>query len=116
MTLGQPVPEEVKQQVFAAYGLSPDEHVKQAIRLIPAALGGTNGPKNVFPVTPWFAGLKARLDNFLVEQISAGKLTVKGAVAELTGNWIEACHRHYVRNYGEKDLEKARQTEDKLRW
>ena len=73
MTLGQPVPEEVKQQVFAAYGLAPDEHVKQAIRLIPAALGGTNGPKNVFPVTPWFAGLKARLDAL------EGKLAPGGA-------------------------------------
>ena len=113
---GVPIPDSVRKQVFTAYGFGPDDQVHIAVRLIPSALGGTNGAKNVFPVTPWFAGLKARLDDFLVGEIRAGRMTPVQAESELTSNWIRACHHHYVRNYGENDSEKARQTEDKLHW
>jgi hypothetical protein len=110
------VPESVRQKVFAAYGIDPQDNRHIPIRLIPAALGGTNSEKNVFPVTPWFAGLKARLDGYLVDEVRAGRMTPAQVEAELTSDWIKSCHRHYIRNYGERDTDKARKTEDQLRW
>jgi hypothetical protein len=111
-----PVPDSVRERVFAAYGLDPAVHRHVAVRLIPAELGGTNGVRNVFPVTPWFAALKARLDGFLVEQVRRGRMTPIQAESQLTANWVKACHVHYIRNYGSSDPEEARKTEDQLRW
>ncbi len=115
-TIGIAVPEDVRKQVFKAYGIPAEDTLHVPVRLIPAAFGGTNGPKNVFPVTPWFAGLKARLDDFLIGQVRSGKMTPAQAEAELTSNWVRTCHIHYIRNYGETDADKARKTEDQLRW
>lgn len=115
-TIGIAVPEDVRKQVFKAYGIPAEDTLHVPVRLIPAAFGGTNGPKNVFPVTPWFAGLKARLDEFLIDQVRSGKMTPAQAEAELTSNWVRSCHIHYIRNYGETDAEKARKTEDQNRW
>ena len=115
-SIGVSVPETVRRQVFTSYGIDPEDTRHVAVRLIPAAFGGTNGAKNVFPVTPWFAGLKARLDAYLIGEVRAGKMTPAQAEAELTSDWIKSCHRHYIRNYGELDADKARKTEDQLRW
>ena len=115
-SIGIAIPDDVKTQVFKAYGIPDGDTLHVPVRLIPAAFGGTNGPKNVFPVTPWFAGLKARLDAFLIDQVRSGKMTPAQAESELTSNWVRACHLHYIRNYGETDAEKAKKTEDQLRW
>ena len=115
-TVGVAIPEQVRTEVFKAYGIPAGDTLRVPVRLIPAEFGGTNGPKNVFPLTPWFAGLKARLDAFLIDQVRSGKMTPAQAEAELTSNWVRSCHIHYIRNYGETDAEKARKTEDQLRW
>jgi hypothetical protein len=111
-----PIPADVGTQVFKSYGVDPNDGKYRAVRLIPSELGGTNGIGNVFPLTPWFAELKSRLDSYLVRQVAAGNVSIGEAVEQLTSNWISACHRHYIRNYGEQDRDKARSTEDRLRW
>jgi hypothetical protein len=110
------IPETTAAQVLAAYDVSNDPKRTVVCRLIPASLGGTANAKNLFPVTPWFAGLKTRLDKYLTDQVKAGKITVQQAEKELKSNWIQAVHAHNIRNYGANDAAKAREMDDKLRW
>jgi len=120
MTAGSkatPVPEAVRGEVFRAYRIAPEDQQRfVACRLIPTALNGDDSPQNVFPTTPWFAGLKARLDRRLTERVAAGEMTMEQAHRELTSDWIAAAHRHYVRNYGEQDEAAARKKEQSLGW
>jgi hypothetical protein len=110
------VPEGVRREVFAAYGIPEGETKYVPCRLIPPSLNGDDSPANVFPVTPWFWNLKARLDKELTTKVAAGAMTVEQAQKELMTDWIAAAHRHYVRNYGENDGDKAKKTEENLRW
>lgn len=105
-----------QREVFLTYGLSLDNTHYVVCHVIPPLLGGTNNPKNLFPATPWFRGLKRRLDTHLVDLVSANKLSVVQARLELTTNWVKAVHHYPVRNYGESDPKKARQIESKTRW
>ncbi len=115
--LEAPITDEVKQKVFSAYGIGPVEAQSYVIiRLIPVELGGTENPANLFPTTPWFHGLKSRLDRRLVELVKGGQLTIQQAESELKDNWVRASHRYYIRNYGIDDPDKARQKEDQLKW
>lgn len=111
-----PIPAEVRQAVFAAYGIKPGDGKYVISRLIPSSLKGTDTPANLFPTTPWFVSLKGRLDTYLTEQVAGGKMSLEDAQKALTGNWIDATHRFYLRNYGEEDEAKARATEDQLKW
>lgn len=107
---------DVRAQVLRSYKIDPADKKHVLARLIPAPLGGTEEPANLFPVTPWFLDLKTRLDKQLAEKVGRGELTVAQAVSELRTDWIAAAHRHEVRNYGHADREAARQTESKLNW
>jgi hypothetical protein len=84
--------------------------------LIPASLGGTNDPKNLFPQTVWFANLKHRLDLFFEKQVQDQQITPRQAHGELTSNWIQAVHAHYIRDYGLTDPNESRKKEDALHW
>ena len=108
-------PETVKS-VISAYGAKPGDIRTEVVRLIPAELGGTDGLKNLFLTTPWFADLKSRLDKQLVDLVKSGQITVDQAETDLTSNWVRATHKHYVRNYGAGDKEDARKIEDSNRW
>ena len=115
--LPAPISEENSEKVFAAYGISPaDAQAYVIVRLIPVGLGGTDNPANLFPTTPWFAGLKARLDKRLVELVQGNKMRVEQAESELRDNWVRASHRYYIRNYGIDDPNRAREEEDRLKW
>jgi hypothetical protein len=110
------IPEPVRQSVFAAYGLPLTDRKYVLCRLIPLGLHGTNAPQNLFPTTPWFATLKKRLDKELIALVEAKKITLRQAQSELTSNWVQSMHGHYIRNYGVSDAEKARLIEDSLSW
>lgn len=106
----------VVRKVLEAYGATPGDARTEVIRLIPAELGGTNGEKNLFLTTPWFADLKSRLDAKLVHLVKSGQIKVEQAESDLTGNWVRATHKYYVRNYGSTDSAAARKIEDSNRW
>jgi hypothetical protein len=108
------VPEAAAAEVLRAYGADPAKNV--VVRLIPASLGGTDHPKNLFPVTPWFRDLKTRLDRKLTELVAAKEISVEEADRQLRENWISAVHKHYIRNYGMTDAEQAKRKEDELPW
>ncbi|MGV3724887.1 MAG: hypothetical protein ACO1SX_28640 [Actinomycetota bacterium] len=107
---------QVRQTVLRAYGVGPEDRRFVLCPLIPKSLGGSNSSANLFPTTPWFANLKARLDRALTERVRAGRITTDQAIAELRGNWVKAAHSNYIRNYGQRDPAKARSAEDQLNW
>jgi CheY-like chemotaxis protein len=111
------IPAGVQLKVFESYGLTPaDTHTYVLVRLIPAGLGGTEDAKNLFPTTPWFAGLKARLDKRLIQLVESGGLKAEQAEMELKENWVRATHRYYIRNYGIEDPDAARKEEEQNKW
>ncbi len=108
--------DDLKQQVFTSYGLDPSDPKYRLCLLIPASLGGTTEPKNLFPATRWFADLKSRLDKQLTDEVAAGKLTDAQAEMELKTDWIRTMHRHKIRNYGLNDKKAADKVENTLNW
>jgi hypothetical protein len=112
------ISEAARLQVLKAYGIDPEGEGKKMVivRLIPASLGGTEEPANLFPTTPWFVDLKVRLDRYLADQVLRGGMTVEEAEKVLTTNWIAALHRYNIRNYGHADRKAAEETEKKLSW
>lgn len=111
------VPEGIRRDVFRAYGIPESEEGKYVpVRLIPPSLNGDDSAANILPMTPWFSNLKARLDKELTVKVASGRMTVAGAHKELTGDWIAAAHKHYVRNYGEQDEAAAKRAEEGKAW
>jgi hypothetical protein len=107
---------EVEAKVFASYGLDPNDGRYVLNRLIPRTLDGTANAANLYPSTPWFRDLKKRLDKKLTQLVRSNQLTVKQAEADLRENWVMAVHKHYVRNYGAGDQQKAKEIEETVPW
>ena len=111
------IPRDAQEKVFAAYGMPPTVAQQYVVvRLIPAGIGGTMDPWNLFPTTPWFADLKSRLDKKLVDLVASGQMTAAQAEAELKDDWVKATHRYYIRNYGIPNPNEAREKENSLKW
>jgi hypothetical protein len=103
------VSEEVRQQVFAAYGL-PGNHFGhcggrqgcELDHLISLELGGSNSPKNLWPESydsqPWNAHLKDHLENKLHALVCSGRLSLLDAQQAISLNWIEAYERYVGEN------------------
>ena len=105
-----------QQKVLRAYGIDSGDTQPVVCRLIPPEIGGTDSPKNLFVTTPWFAGLKARLDKKLVALVESKEITAEQAEKDLKRDWVKAAHKYYVRNYGEGDRAAAKKKEDENRW
>jgi hypothetical protein len=110
-----PASAELEERVRSAYRLNPGDDRSAVCRLIPASLGGTNDPRNLFPLSPWFAELKARVDARLTERVQAGALFRADAIRALREDWILAAHTHGVRNYGSDDPREVQSWERALR-
>jgi CheY-like chemotaxis protein len=111
------IPKDAQEKVFAAYGMTPTVAQQYVVvRLIPAGIGGTVDPWNLFPTTPWFADLKSRLDKKLVDLVASGQMTAAQAEVELKDDWVKASHRYYIRNYGIQNPNDAREKENSLKW
>lgn len=77
---------DIQQDILSRYHIDAQNPSRVVCRLIPAELGGTDDPKNLFPLSPWFAGLKARLDQKLVQEVQQGALTPQQARSELSAD------------------------------
>ena len=98
------VTEEMKQQVFASYGVSKDkQHLpngKPAYEIDHLASrenGGCDTVDNLWPQPyygAWNAHMKDRVENRLHTEICAGRLQPADAVQSLVNDWREA-YRHY---------------------
>ncbi len=95
------IPIAAKREVFARYGLEFGDPKYVTAYLVPGSLGGTNHPKNLFPVKPWFLTLKKRLDKALTNEVLEGHLTVGEARREIAADWLAAMRKRGLRNHGQ---------------
>lgn len=93
------VPEFLKNQVFAAYGITSREPGEYEVDHVTSLeLGGSNSLKNLFPQSyktqPWNAHVKDHLENKLHELVCSGKLDIRQAQREIATNWIAAYQKY----------------------
>lgn len=91
------VPQSVKSQVYAAYGIakrSPGQY--EVDHLVSLQLGGSNDISNLWPEAakpvPGFHE-KDRVENYLHDEVCAGKISLKEAQAEIATNWLTVYNR-----------------------
>lgn len=89
------VPDEVRYQVFAEYGLSYGVHDSYEVdHLIPLELGGSNAIRNLWPEPeggsqPGYPS-KDRLENRLHQLVCGGSMTLAAAQHAIAANWWAA--------------------------
>lgn len=95
-------PAELQRKIFAAYGLPEGNRTGYcetadgcAInRLIPASLGGTNDPRNLWPLSldahEWNVSAKKMLEEKLHELVCHGELSLADAQSAIAKDWISA--------------------------
>jgi hypothetical protein len=97
------VPSARKKAIYKVYGMSPDEAPCpcEVDHLIPLGLGGSNGPRNLWPQSSvtqlWNSHLKDKLENRMHAEVCAGKVELEAAQQEIAVDWIKA----YVARFGQ---------------
>ena len=85
------VPQSVKNQVFAEYGVtSHPVGAYEVDHLISLELGGSNDITNLWPepyTGPYNAHTKDKVENYLHAQVCSGKIPLKEAQVEIAENW-----------------------------
>ena len=85
------VPQNVKDQVFAEYGVtSHPTGAYEVDHLISLELGGSNNIKNLWPepyTGPDNAHEKDKIENSLHAQVCGGKIKLQDAQDEIAKNW-----------------------------
>ncbi|HEX7511147.1 MAG TPA: hypothetical protein VF335_07605, partial [Chitinivibrionales bacterium] len=89
------VPESVKKEVFAKYHISLSQAGQYVIdRLISVELGGSNDPKNLWPIRnktkPWNSHQKEMLSKRLLQLVCSKEISLKQAQNAIAKNWIAA--------------------------
>ena len=94
------VPDPVKRQVYAAYGIQTHASGEYEVdHLIPLELGGSNALTNLWPQSyqtqPWNAHVKDRLENELHRLVCAGQLPLDTAQRDIATDWIAAYQAYF---------------------
>lgn len=94
------VPDAVKKQVFASYGIvNPGKGEFEIDHLISLELGGSNSVRNLWPQSyktqPWNAHVKDALENELHRRVCNGQLDLATAQREIAADWIGA-YKKYI--------------------
>lgn len=87
-----------KAAVYNRYGVVWVPYKHEVDHLISLELGGSNGIQNLWPepyAGRWGARTKDVLENRLHDLVCDGKLTLRSAQRQESGNWI-AAYRKYV--------------------
>ncbi|MDX2008052.1 MAG: hypothetical protein SFU83_22645 [Meiothermus sp.] len=93
------VPEAVKQQVYAEYGIASHRPGEYAVdHLISLELGGSNSIRNLWPESylskPLNAHVKDVLERKLHDLVCAGRLSIQTAQQAIAQNWPEAYQKY----------------------
>ena len=93
------VPEKLKREVFASYGITRDFGKFEVDHLTSLQLGGNNTKGNLWPQSYLTKSLNARrkdvLEGVLHRLVCKGKMPLAQAQKEISENWIEA-YKKYV--------------------
>ena len=94
------VPLDVKQQVYAEYGITSHQPGEYEVdHLISLELGGSNSIKNLWPQSyltqPWNAHVKDALENELHAEVCSGKVDLPTAQHDISTDWIAAYKKYF---------------------
>jgi hypothetical protein len=94
------VPDPVKRQVYAAYGIQNHaSHAYEIDHLIPLELGGSNALTTLWPQSyqtqPWNAHVKDRLEHALHRLVCSGQLPLDTAQRDIATDWIAAYQKYF---------------------
>jgi hypothetical protein len=94
------IPAAVRKSVFDRYGIDrPDPESYQLDLLIPAGLGGTNDPRNLWPQPmgriEWNAHVKDALEVRLRQLVCDHALPLEDAREAISRNWIGAYQEYF---------------------
>lgn len=97
------VPADVKQQVYAEYGITSHQPGEYEVdHLISLELGGSNSIKNLWPQSyltqPWNAHVKDKLENELHAEVCSGKVDLPTAQHDISTDWIAAYKKYFHTN------------------
>lgn len=95
------VPEEMRRQVFAAYGIRGDQRNFEVDYLITPDLGGSESLRNLWPQpygVSWNAHAKDELEQRLHDLVCGGRLDLATAQRAIATDWIGAYRRYVGRN------------------
>jgi hypothetical protein len=91
------VPESLKREVFAEYGITPNGQKFEVDHLRSLELGGSNTLANLWPQTylgRWNAHMKDALENRLHWLVCHDKLDLTEAQQEISTDWIAAYDKY----------------------
>lgn len=92
------VPEKLKKEVFASYGITSDFGDYEIDHLVSLQLGGNNTKGNLWPQSYLTLPLNARrkdvLEGALHRLICSGKLPLAQAQKEVSEDWISAYNKY----------------------
>ena len=94
------VPSELKNDVYASYGLTRGKLPCpcEVDHLIPLEVGGSNDITNLWPqsyvTTPLNAHVKDCLEDKLHKLVCSGQVPLKEAQDAISSNWIDAYHKY----------------------
>lgn len=91
----------LEYEVYREYGIDPRSGHYEIDHLIPLEVGGADVRENLWPEsrdTPiWNANTKDRLENYLHEQVCAGRIRIEQAQREIATDWI-ATYKNFLGN------------------
>jgi hypothetical protein len=89
---------ELKHAIYREYAIDPNRGHYEIDHLIPLEVGGADVRENLWPESwdtqPWNAHTKDRLENFLHEQVCAGRMRIEDAQREIAADWIASYEMH----------------------
>ena len=97
------VPTARKKAIYRVYTMAPNQPPCpcEIDHLIPLAIGGSNGPRNLWPqpesTVPWNSKLKDQLEIHLRTEVCGGTTDLLAAQHEIATDWIAA----YVARFGQ---------------
>jgi hypothetical protein len=95
----KPVPGSARSNALHQYG-KRDDYTGTLDLLIPASLGGSNDPQNLWPQPDnkeYGPAWKDQLEEKLHEMVCAGKLPLKDAQDTIRKDWVKA-YDQYIKN------------------
>ena len=85
--------------VYREYGIDRGQGCYEVDHLIPLGIGGANVSANLWPESydtqPWNAAVKNQLDDFLHDEVCAGRIPITQAQKDIAEDWI-AAYRKYI--------------------
>jgi hypothetical protein len=87
------VPQSVKEQVYAAYGITSRQPGQYEVdHLVNLSIGGSNDISNLWPEaanpTPGFHQ-KDQVEVYLQDQVCSGKMDLRTAQIQIASNWLQ---------------------------